>query len=165
MKRSRMFHVLPGCAADRGGVSTAGPVWPLAMVRNAKVATFGASKAPGGVQAGLGRLAPLRGVPCGTRLWVVPPNSLRLLRRAALKQYAASQFTKRAGTRADPKPELLGGAYSPGLHPTRRLAGHGVCFPSVPALRRRLRTLEFGNGPQAEARSTHSSARRARWSC
>jgi hypothetical protein len=38
---------------------------------------------------------------------------------------AVSQMTKRAGTRADPKPAVLGGAYALRPRPTRRLAGCG----------------------------------------
>jgi hypothetical protein len=38
---------------------------------------------------------------------------------------AVSQLTKRAGTRADPKPAVLGGAYALRPRPTRRLAGGG----------------------------------------
>ena len=43
---------------------------------------------------------------------------------------AVSQFTKRASTRADPKPAVLGGAYALRPRPAHRLAGGGCSCSS-----------------------------------
>ena len=85
-----------------------------------------ASKAAGEPASGIGCDAPLRGVRCGARIEVVPHNSQRSLRRATLKQDAADQSTKHAGTRADLNAALLAAAYSPRHWPARSLAGPPV---------------------------------------
>jgi hypothetical protein len=56
-----------------------------------------------------------------------------------------SQITKRAGTRADPKPAVLGGAYALRSRPARHLAVRG-CWSSS------SQSNTAGSGPRAVRR-------------
>jgi hypothetical protein len=106
-------------------VAAAGPLRPFAGVCNSLALRFALARR----RAGRGRSAEA----CPSLRYGFPAlltfGSHRVTRfthcvRCA-RTDAVSMFTKRAGTRADPKPAVLGGAYALRPRPARRLAGGG----------------------------------------